>query len=99
TWGARMETRGGWQVPAQYGSVEAELEAARAAVAVGERCGVCLLDVVGAGISDLAGRLSVAEVPVGAAATVVIGDVDDARWYRLTRDHARILAADTPGAP
>jgi glycine cleavage system aminomethyltransferase T len=90
--GARMETRGAWEIPAQYGPVEAELDAARSAVAVGERCGVGVFDLVGAGVPEVAGHLAVAGVPVGAAAPVALAGAGDARWYRLTRDHARIVA-------
>jgi glycine cleavage system aminomethyltransferase T len=86
-----METRGAWHVPADYGSVEAELAAARSAVAAGERCGLGVLDLVGADVPDLAGRLNVAGVPVGAAAPVALPATDEARWYRLTREHARIV--------
>jgi glycine cleavage system aminomethyltransferase T len=95
--GARMETRGTWHVPARYGPIDAEIEAARSAVAVGERCGMGVLDLVGAGIPELAGRLAVAGVPVSVAAPVALAGVDDARWYRLTRDHARIVAGEEHG--
>jgi sarcosine oxidase subunit alpha len=95
--GARMETRGAWEIPAQYGRVEAELDAARSAVAVGERCGVGVFDLVGAGIPELAGHLAVTGVPVGAAAPVVLPGAGDARWYRLTRNHARIVAGEELG--
>jgi glycine cleavage system aminomethyltransferase T len=90
--GARIEARGGWLVPADYGSVEAELAAARSGVVVGERCGRHVLDLAGTEIPELAGRLGVAGVPVGAAAPVALAEADAARWYRLTHEHARLVA-------
>src|SRR5262249_15447796 len=97
----RMETRGAWQAPADYGSVTEELTAARSVVAAGERCGLGVLDLIGAEVSALAGRLEVAGVPVGAAAPVALAAADEARWDRLTRTHARVVAAGDSrrGAP
>jgi glycine cleavage system aminomethyltransferase T len=89
--GAKIETRGAWQVPVQYGSVDVEVNAARSAVAVSERCGGGVIEVVGAALADLATRLGVGEVPAGAASIVTLSGVGEARWCRLARDQARIL--------
>src|SRR5438093_11157742 len=46
---ARMEVREAWQVAAHFGSVDAEVEAARTAVAVGEAAGSGVWEAGGAG--------------------------------------------------
>jgi glycine cleavage system aminomethyltransferase T len=92
---ARMEARGGWQVPAAFGSVEAELAAARTAVALGERTELGILEVEGADLPRLAERLGVAEATVGTAVPLAVGDADRRRWCRLTQDRARVLVDGT----
>jgi heterotetrameric sarcosine oxidase gamma subunit len=91
TLAAAMEIRHGWSLPAHFSSVDAEVDAARAAVAVGELFGVSTLDLVGAKLTECASRLGVGEVPIGAAAPVALAEAEEGRWLRLTRTHARIL--------
>jgi glycine cleavage system aminomethyltransferase T len=86
-----MQARDAWQIPAHYGSVDAELEAARTAVAIGEQCGIEVWEIEGAGLADLAARLGVDGVPVGSGAFLSLPEVRGARWCRLTHTRARIL--------
>jgi 4-methylaminobutanoate oxidase (formaldehyde-forming) len=89
--GARMQARGAWQIPADFGSIDTELEAARTAVAIGEPCGAAVLEIEGTEMVDLAARLGVETVPVGTAALVTLLDVRETRWCRLTQARARVL--------
>jgi glycine cleavage system aminomethyltransferase T len=89
--GAEMAAHDGCRAPSRFASVEAEVTAARTALAVGEELGVSVLDVVGSGVPELAGRLGAAGGPVGAAASIDLGAARAARWLRLTREHARVL--------
>jgi glycine cleavage system aminomethyltransferase T len=93
--GARMVVREGWEVPDGYGSVEAELEAARAQrapwVALGEWVGMGVLEVVGTGLPELAERLGVGDVLPGMAAPVTPPGGSEARWCRCAVDEARVL--------
>jgi aminomethyltransferase len=89
--GARMQACGAWQIPAAFGSLAAELEAVRTAVAIGERCGIGVWEIEGAAMVDLAARLGVDGVPVGAAALVTLPDVSKTRWCRLTPARARVV--------
>ena len=88
---ARMEVREAWQVAAHFGSVDAEVEAARTAVAVGEAAGSGVWEVEGAELADLATRLGVGEVPIGAGARVTLPSGGEARWCRLTRSRPQVL--------
>jgi glycine cleavage system aminomethyltransferase T len=92
THGAHLEARGEWQIPAHFTSVAAELNAARTALSIGERAGVGVLDIVGAGLNDLATRLKMQDVPTGAASPITVKSTANARWYRLTRQQARVIA-------
>ena len=89
--GVEMEVRDGWLAPDRFGSVAAELEAARSAVAVGELVGIGALEVVGTSLPDLAEQLGVAGVAIGAVAPVALVETGEPRWCRLTRTRARIL--------
>jgi glycine cleavage system aminomethyltransferase T len=89
--GARWEKRGCWQVPAAFGSVDAELAAASTAVAIGERWDAGVLELEGEDLQDLAVRLGVGDVPIGTAAPFSLDGLGEARWCRLTRSRARIL--------
>jgi glycine cleavage system aminomethyltransferase T len=86
-----MEARGGWQVPVHYGSTEAEKEAARTSVAVAERIGLSVIEVVGSGVGRLAETLNVGAAAVGEAARME-GETTFRTWCRLTRDHARVIS-------
>jgi glycine cleavage system aminomethyltransferase T len=86
-----MQPRGAWQVPADFGSVDAEIEAAQTAVAIGERCGAAVLEIEGAELVDLAARLGAEAVPVGAATLVKLPAGHEATWCRLTPSRARLL--------
>lgn len=86
--GAEMTTRDGWQVPAHFGSVEAEIRAARGGVAFGERGGGQILEAVGEGVPEMATHLDVSGIAPGAAGPV---PRERARWCRLARDQARLL--------
>jgi len=94
--GARMVTREGWPVPAAYGDVATEVAAARAAVAVSERCGARVVELLGPGLEGAAAALGAAETPVGAACPLAAAV---ARWCRLARDQARILADAVAAVP
>jgi len=94
-----MEERGGWQVPAAFSSVEAELTAARTAVALAERTELAILEVDGADLSQLAERLGVGEVAVGTAVPLAAAGADRGRWCRLTQHRARVLVDDTAFRP
>ncbi|HVF10783.1 MAG TPA: sarcosine oxidase subunit gamma family protein [Abditibacteriaceae bacterium] len=82
--GAHMEVRGAWQAAARFTSVAAELDAARTALVLGERTGIGVLDIVGTGLAELALRLGVQDAPTAAG-------LHGSRWYRLTRNQARII--------
>jgi sarcosine dehydrogenase len=86
-----MQSRGAWQVPADFGSTDAEIEAARTAVAIGERCGAAVLEIEGTELDDLAARLGAEGVLVGAAALVKLPGGREAKWCRLTPSRARLL--------
>jgi sarcosine oxidase gamma subunit len=90
--GAEMAAHDGCSAPSRFTSEGAEVAAAQTALAVGELFGVSVLDVVGSGVPELAGRLGVAGRPVGDAAAIGLGAAKAARWLRLTREHARVLA-------
>src|SRR5205823_3169402 len=66
--GARWEELGRWQVAAEFGSVDAELSAARTAVGIGERWDAGVLELEGGALPELADRWGVADVTVGTAA-------------------------------
>ena len=84
--GAQMQARGAWQIPAHFTSVTAELNAARTALVIGERIGIGVLDIVGAGLAEFASRIGVQDAMVAA-------EQHGARWYRLTRNHARVVVS------
>jgi glycine cleavage system aminomethyltransferase T len=88
---AEMVLHDGWSVPTHFGSVEAEVEAARTGVAVGELFGASILDLVGEELAGCASRLGVGDVPIGAAAEVTLAEASEGRWLRLTRTQARLL--------
>jgi glycine cleavage system aminomethyltransferase T len=87
---AEMAVRDGWQVPERFGPEEAELQAARTAVAVGECVDLGVLDLAGAELALLADRIGAGTVTPGAAAVVTLPDGAEARWLRLTHRHARL---------
>jgi glycine cleavage system aminomethyltransferase T len=88
---ARMEVRGRWLVPADFGSVDYEVKAARTRVGQGERCGAGVLELEGEAVGDLAMRLGVGDAPVGAAVPLALTGISEARWCRLTRGRSRVL--------
>jgi glycine cleavage system aminomethyltransferase T len=88
-----MELRGGWYLPLGYGPLEAELQAARTAVAVGEQIGMGVLDLIGEALPELAAHLGAGEAPPGAATSISLPGGEAARWLRLTRTHARLLTS------
>jgi glycine cleavage system aminomethyltransferase T len=88
---AEINLRDGWTVPTQFGSVDAEVAAARTAVAVGELFGVGVIDLVGEELAECASRLGVGDVPIGVASPVTLSEAGEGRWLRLTRAHARLL--------
>ena len=84
--GAHMDARGAWQIPAHFTTVAAELNAARTAVAIGERTGIGVLEIVGAGLAEFASRLGVQDA-------VAAAGQHGSRWYRLTRSQARVVVS------
>ncbi len=94
--GALMERRNGWQVPIRFSIAEAEREAVRTSVAMGEFVGAGALDLVGSELGEFAGLMGVVETPVGEAVAFESVPGSPARWLQLTRSHARIVLR--PGA-
>jgi 4-methylaminobutanoate oxidase (formaldehyde-forming) len=90
---AEINLHDGWSVPTHFSSVDAEVEAARTTVAVGELFGISVVDLVGEELARCASRLGVGDVPIGAAVPVTLGEAGEGRWLRLTRAHARLLIA------
>jgi len=84
--GAHMEARGVWQISARFTSVAAELNAARSALAIGERTRVGVLDIVGAGLAEFASRIGVQD-------SMAAAGQHGSRWYRLTRSQARVVVS------
>jgi glycine cleavage system aminomethyltransferase T len=91
--GAVLKTCAGWPTPVHYGDVAAETEAAREGVALGETCGTRVVDLAGPGLDRVAAAWSADETPIGAVSVL---STSGARWCRLTRDQARLLAG--PGS-
>jgi 4-methylaminobutanoate oxidase (formaldehyde-forming) len=104
--GALWVTRDGWQVPARFGDAAVEAAAAREAVAVGERCGARVVELLGGpGIAALSHAWAAGKTPIGTACCLGEGGSRGLtlwRWCRLAPDHARLLGeagSETPPVP
>jgi glycine cleavage system aminomethyltransferase T len=90
-----MSVRGGWNVPEAYGSVEAEVEAARTRVAFGEQVGASHLLLEGGGLSAFMSEQGAGDLVPGRAALLSApggsSPYEGLRLCRLTRDSARLL--------
>lgn len=91
---APLEVRSDWRVPAHLGSLDSEQTAAREAAAIAEICGGSVVEVVGDALPQLAEKLGAGKTKAGQAMGITIAGVGDARWLRLTRHQARVLAGN-----
>jgi glycine cleavage system aminomethyltransferase T len=89
--GARVETRDGWRVGADYGSVERERGACRAAVGVGDMSWLCKLELQGpaAELAAVAEAAGAGELELGRATAA-----RDAWWCPFSAQ--RVLAVCEP---